>query len=119
MVAALASWLCQRGSRAKGPALHGRKISTELIADLQEFSRKDCDRSVQIRMMPGTKDGDAVGELKVLMMQRAMALFVGLDVSLGATSICVVEADGSPVWEGKAESEPAHLIKALPGGETR
>jgi len=42
-----------------------------------------------------------------------MAVFVGLDVSLRTTSICVVEADGSPVWEGKAESEPAHLIKAL------
>ena len=42
-----------------------------------------------------------------------MALFVGLDVSLKMTSICVVEADGSPVWEGKAESEPAPLVKAL------
>lgn len=42
-----------------------------------------------------------------------MYLFVGLDVSLKTTSICVVEADGSPVWEGKAESEPAALIKAL------
>ncbi|MET4717206.1 transposase [Bradyrhizobium japonicum] len=44
-----------------------------------------------------------------------MALFVGLDVSLKTTSICVVEADGSPVWEGKAESEPTALIKALIG----
>jgi len=42
-----------------------------------------------------------------------MALFVGLDVSLKMTSICIVEADGSAVWEGKAESEPAPLIKAL------
>lgn len=42
-----------------------------------------------------------------------MAMFVGLDVSLKTTAICIVEADGSPVWEGKAESEPAHLIKAL------
>jgi len=42
-----------------------------------------------------------------------MALFVGLDVSLKTTSICVVEADGSPVWEGKTESEPASLIRAL------
>jgi hypothetical protein len=44
-----------------------------------------------------------------------MALFVGLDVSLRTTSICVVEANGSVVWEGKAESEPALLIKALIG----
>ena len=41
-----------------------------------------------------------------------MPLFVGLDVSLRTTSICVVEADGSVVWEGKA-SEPAPLMKAL------
>jgi transposase len=44
-----------------------------------------------------------------------MALFVGLDVSLKTTSICVAEANGSPVWEGKAESEPTTLIKALIG----
>ena len=42
-----------------------------------------------------------------------MALFVGLDVSLKTTSICVVGADGTGVWEGKSESEPASLIKAL------
>src|SRR5215467_12650099 len=42
-----------------------------------------------------------------------MALYVGLDVSLKMTSICVVEADGSAVWEGKAESEPAALTSAL------
>ena len=44
-----------------------------------------------------------------------MALFVGLNVSLRTTSICVVEANSSPVWEGKAESEPTMLIKALFG----
>jgi len=42
-----------------------------------------------------------------------MPLFVGLDLSLRTTSICVVEADGSVVWEGKAESEPVPLLKAL------
>lgn len=42
-----------------------------------------------------------------------MALYVGLDVSLRMTSICVVEADGSPVWEGKAQSEPVPLVKVL------
>jgi transposase len=42
-----------------------------------------------------------------------MPLFVGLDVSLKTTLICIVEADGSQIWEGKAESEPAMLIKAL------
>lgn len=33
-----------------------------------------------------------------------MALFVGLDVSLNTTSICIVEANGKLVWEGKALS---------------
>lgn len=42
-----------------------------------------------------------------------MAMFVGLDVSLKTTAVCIVEADGSSVWEGKVESEPASLVKAL------
>ena len=48
-----------------------------------------------------------------------MALFVGLDVSLKTTSICVVESDGSPVWEGQAESEPIALIKVPIGWRER
>jgi transposase len=44
-----------------------------------------------------------------------MALYVGLDVSLKTTSICIVNAERSIVWEGKAESEPIALIKALIG----
>ena len=31
-----------------------------------------------------------------------MALFVGLDVSLRMTSICIVEANGTIIWEGEA-----------------
>jgi transposase len=42
-----------------------------------------------------------------------MAIYVGLDVSLKTTSICVVEADGTVIWEGKAESEPTPLVQAL------
>ena len=42
-----------------------------------------------------------------------MALFVGLDVSLKMTSICIVEVDGSVMWEGKAGSEPVTLLTAL------
>jgi transposase len=45
--------------------------------------------------------------------ETCMALFVGLDVSLKTVSICIVKADGSVVWEGKALSEPAALIKVL------
>ena len=43
------------------------KLSTELIADLREFSRKDCDRTVQLRMMKGTADDEAFGEFRVKM----------------------------------------------------
>jgi hypothetical protein len=46
------------------------KISPELVADLKEFSKKDCDRTVHIRMIPGTQDRDALGELKVLISSR-------------------------------------------------
>jgi len=42
-----------------------------------------------------------------------MALFIGLDVSLKTTSICVLDTEGLLVWEGKALSEPSALIKAL------
>ena len=37
----------------------------------------------------------------------AMAMFVGLDVSLRTTSICIVEGDGSLVGKGKSKvSQP-------------
>ncbi len=42
-----------------------------------------------------------------------MALFAGLDVSLKMTSICIVETDGTLVWEGKAATEPVALLKML------
>jgi transposase len=42
-----------------------------------------------------------------------MGVFVGLDVSLRTVSICVVEADGTVVWEGKALSEPVPLVERL------
>jgi hypothetical protein len=37
---------------------------------------------------------------------RHRGLFVGLDVSLKMISICIVEEDGTPIWQGKALSEP-------------
>ena len=42
-----------------------------------------------------------------------MNLFVGLDVSLNSVSICIIEADGKLVRQGKTLSEPAALILAL------
>lgn len=42
-----------------------------------------------------------------------MKLFVGLDVSLRKTAICVVEADGTIVFEGTTLSEPAALTGKL------
>jgi transposase len=44
-----------------------------------------------------------------------MAHFAGLDVSLRATSICIVDEDGRVVRESKVASEPAALLAALRG----
>ena len=42
-----------------------------------------------------------------------MSKYVGLDVSMEETSVCVLDAGGSIVWEGKVESEPAAIEKML------
>jgi transposase len=42
-----------------------------------------------------------------------MRVFVGLDVSLAKTAICVVDRDGGVVWQGKVTSEPGPLIERL------
>jgi transposase len=42
-----------------------------------------------------------------------MALYVGLDVSLRTISVCIVEAKGKVVWEGKVLCEGPALIAAL------
>ena len=42
-----------------------------------------------------------------------MAMFAGLDVSLKATVICVVDSPGRVVWRGSVASRPAEIAKAL------
>jgi transposase len=42
-----------------------------------------------------------------------MRVFIGLDVSLAKTAICVVDHDGAAKWQGKVPSEPGPLIKRL------
>jgi transposase len=42
-----------------------------------------------------------------------MTEYVGLDVSMEETSVCVLDAEGSTVWEGKVESEPGAIERAL------
>jgi transposase len=42
-------------------------------------------------------------------------LFVGLDVSLEMTSICVIDEDGAMVLEAKAASEPEAICETLRG----
>ena len=42
-----------------------------------------------------------------------MELFVGLDVSVRTTSICVMEASGNILKEGKVESHPASIADFL------
>ena len=43
-----------------------------------------------------------------------MGVFIGLDVSLSKTAVCVVDGDGAVLWQGKAPSEPGPLIARLP-----
>jgi transposase len=42
-----------------------------------------------------------------------MRVFIGLDVSLAKTAICVVDREGAVQWQGKVPSEPGPLIKRL------
>ena len=48
-----------------------------------------------------------------------MRTFVGLDISLKLTAICVVDSAGKILWEGSAESDPSSIILKLQkfGGE--
>jgi len=39
--------------------------------------------------------------------------YVGLDVSLEMTSICVIDQDGVVVWRGKCQSEPGTICEAV------
>src|SRR2546423_10851090 len=42
-----------------------------------------------------------------------MGVFIGLDVSLSKTAVCVVDREGAVLWQGKVPSEPGPLIKRL------
>jgi transposase len=42
-----------------------------------------------------------------------MTEYVGLDVSLEETSVCVLDANGAVVWEGTVESEPAAIERIV------
>lgn len=42
-----------------------------------------------------------------------MMQYVGLDVSMEETSVCVLDASGSTIWEGSVESEPSAIVGML------
>ena len=42
-----------------------------------------------------------------------MDTFVGLDVSLKETSVCVLNQDGTCVFEGKVASEPKAIARLI------
>ncbi len=42
-----------------------------------------------------------------------MDLFVGLDVSLRSTSVCILDSAGKLIKEAKVESEPASIAALL------
>jgi transposase len=45
--------------------------------------------------------------------EAIMGVFIGLDVSLSKTAVCVVDHDGAVLWQGKVPSEPGPLIARL------
>ena len=42
-----------------------------------------------------------------------MEQYVGLDVSLGQTSVCVVDGSGKALWQGKCASTPEALAATI------
>ena len=42
-----------------------------------------------------------------------MEEYVGLDVSMEETSVCVMDAAGEIIWEGKVATEPGELVRTL------
>ena len=42
-----------------------------------------------------------------------MSEYVGLDVSLEETSVCVLDAAGAIVFEGKVASDPVSILRVL------
>jgi hypothetical protein len=42
--------------------------------------------------------------------EAIMGAFIGLDVSLSKTAVCVVDRDGAVLWQGNVPSEPGPLI---------
>lgn len=42
-----------------------------------------------------------------------MSEYVGLDVSMEETSVCVMNAAGEMIWEGKVQTEPGALVRVL------
>jgi transposase len=42
-----------------------------------------------------------------------MSEYVGLDVSMEETSVCVMNAAGEMLWEGKVQTEPGVLVRVL------
>ena len=41
-----------------------------------------------------------------------MGVFIGLDVSLGKTSVCVVDRDGVVLWQGKVRASQGRSLRA-------
>ena len=42
-----------------------------------------------------------------------MGMFVGLDVSLKETSVCILDQDGTRMFEGRVASEPAAIARLI------
>jgi transposase len=54
-----------------------------------------------------------LSRLNRFQQEGIMGVFIGLDVSLAKTAVCVVDRDGAVLWQGKVPSEPGPLIARL------
>jgi hypothetical protein len=100
--------------------LRGQMMPTLLVAVIGLASRKLAgnraagDRGIgtsKAGLQNATvRRGKAVGRAS---QEVSMDLYIGLDVSMDETSICVVDSDGTIIKESKAATDPTAIHSAL------
>src|SRR3712207_3866986 len=56
---------------------------------------------------------DWIGPMVQRLRRTDMEQYVGLDVSLEQTSVCVVDGDGKTLWQGKCASTPEAIAATI------
>ncbi len=58
-------------------------------------------------------EADKFGRGEDVMRRAGVEQYVGLDVSQKETAVCVVDQDGTVLFEGKAPSDPGALAQVI------